>query len=64
VTVTAALRAPVAVGVNVTLIVQLAPAAKLVPQVFVWPKSPALLPVIAILVMVSAVEPELESVTA
>jgi hypothetical protein len=33
--VTAALRAPVAVGVNVTLIEQLAPAATLVPQVLV-----------------------------
>jgi hypothetical protein len=33
--VTAALRAPVAVGLNVTLMVQLAPAATLVPQVLV-----------------------------
>jgi len=34
------LREPVAVGVNVTLIVQLDPAARLVPQVFVCAKSP------------------------
>jgi uncharacterized membrane protein len=33
--VTAAVRVPVAVGLNVTLIVQLVPAATLVPQVFV-----------------------------
>ena len=32
---TEALRVPVAVGLNVTLIEQLAPAATLVPQVFV-----------------------------
>ena len=35
-TVSAPLRVPVAVGVNVTLIVQLAKAARLVPQVLVW----------------------------
>ena len=34
------LREPVAVGVKVTLRVQLAPAAKLEPQVLVWAKSP------------------------
>lgn len=33
--VTAPLRGPVAVGVNVTLIVQLAPAVTVLPQVFV-----------------------------
>jgi hypothetical protein len=34
------LRKPVALGVKVTLRVQLAPAAKLEPQVLVWAKSP------------------------
>jgi hypothetical protein len=62
--VTAALRAPVAVGVNVTLILQLAPAARLVPQVFVWLKSPLFVPVMAMLVMPSAAVPVLERVTA
>jgi hypothetical protein len=62
--VTAALRAPVAVGVNVTLILQLAPAATLAPQVFVWLKSPLFVPVIVMLVMLSAAVPVLERVTA
>jgi len=39
VTVSAPVRVPVAVGVNVTLIVQLAPAATLDPQLLVWEKS-------------------------
>ena len=39
-TVSVPLRAPVVVGVNVTLIVQLAPAATEVPQVLVCAKSP------------------------
>ena len=34
------LRAPMAVGVKVTVIVQGAPAARLEPQVLVWEKSP------------------------
>ena len=36
VTVKLPLRVPVAVGAKVTLIVQLAPAATLAPQLFVW----------------------------
>jgi hypothetical protein len=40
-----ALRDPVAFGVNVTLMVQLAPAPTLVPHVLVWAKSPGLRPV-------------------
>jgi hypothetical protein len=64
VTVTAALRAPVAVGVNVTLILQMAPTATLVPQVFVWLKSPLFAPVIVMLLMLSAAVPVFESVTA
>jgi hypothetical protein len=46
--VTEAFRVPVAVGLNVTLIVQLAPAATLAPQVFVCEKSPLFVPPIAI----------------
>jgi hypothetical protein len=38
--VTEPLRAPVAVGVKVTLIEQEAPAATLEPQVLIWEKSP------------------------
>ncbi len=40
VTLNVPLRVPVAVGVKVTLMVQLAPAATLVPQLFVCAKSP------------------------
>ena len=47
--VTFADRVPVAVGVNVTLIVQLAPAATLEPQLLVCAKSPGLVPVIEML---------------
>ena len=43
-----AARAPVAVGLNVTLTVQLAPAPKVLPQVLVIEKSPAFAPRIAI----------------
>lgn len=40
-----ALRAPVAVGLNVTLMVQFAPAATLEPHVLVSAKSPLFAPV-------------------
>ena len=40
-----AVRLPVAFGEKVTLIVQLAPVGRVVPQVFVWVKSPAFTPV-------------------
>ena len=63
VTVSEAVRLPVAVGVKVTLIVQLAPAARLLPQLLVWPKSPLLAPVTAMLVIPSAVAWGLLSVT-
>src|SRR5208337_5382639 len=56
---TAAVRVPVAVGVNVTLIVQLPPPATELPQVLVWAKSPALVPVIATLVILKAALPVL-----
>jgi hypothetical protein len=51
VTVTEAERAPAAWGENVTEIVQLPPIATLAPQVLVWLKSEALVPVIAMLAM-------------
>jgi hypothetical protein len=43
---TDAFRVPLAAGVNVTVIVQLAPPAMLVPQVLVCEKSPAFVPAI------------------
>ncbi len=64
VTATAAVRIPEAAGVNVTLIVQLAPAATDVPQVLLSAKSPPLVPVMAILVMLKDALPVLESVIA
>ena len=51
-------RLPAAVGVKVMEMVQPAFAATLVPQLFVWPKSPDA----AIDVMASAAVPELVSV--
>ena len=53
VTVDVAFRVPVTVGVKVTLTVQLAPAAKLEPQPFVWAKSLLLVPVIAMLLILT-----------
>jgi hypothetical protein len=49
------LKSPTSEGVKVTSIVQLAPAATLVLQVFVWPKSP----VVVIFVILSVAEPVL-----
>jgi hypothetical protein len=46
---TLAVREPPAVGVNVTLTLQLAPATKELPHVFFWLKSEALAPVMPIL---------------
>ena len=66
VTVNVALRAPVAVGANVTLMVQVPLAARvegLTGQLFVWPKSPGLAPVNPMLVMANAVPLGFESVT-
>jgi hypothetical protein len=61
VTATVALRAPVAVGLNVTKIVQLAPDARLAPQPMVAGKSLAL-PVSLILLIVSVAVPAFFSV--
>jgi hypothetical protein len=59
-----ALREPVAVGLNVTLIVQVAPAATLPSQLFVCAKSDVFVPANAMLLIVSAEFPVLVSVTA
>src|SRR5438046_8535940 len=67
VTVKVEMRAPVAAGVKVTLMVQVALAAKgegLRGQLLVCPKSPGLVPVKSMLVIVNAVPLGLESVTA
>jgi hypothetical protein len=55
-------RAPAAWGVNLIEIVQVAPAATLVPHAFFWLKSAALVPVNAMLVMDKTAVPVLESV--
>src|SRR5438132_9413887 len=60
------LRAPVAVGLNVTLMAQLALAARvegLKGQLLVWAKSPLLVPVMLMLAIVSAELPLLVRVT-
>jgi len=58
-----AVLVPVAVGVKPTVIVQLAPAATEPPQLFVWLKSPLLVPLIAKLVIVRRAVPVFVSVT-
>jgi hypothetical protein len=60
---TAAARDPLAVGLNVTLIEHLAPAATLDPQPLVCAKSPGLAPVSAMLEMLKAAVPVFVSVT-
>jgi hypothetical protein len=60
---TDAVRDPVEVGLNVTLMVHFAPAPTLVPHVFVRAKSPLLVPVRAMLAIVSVALPVLVSVT-
>jgi hypothetical protein len=59
VTLSVPVRAPVAVGVKVTLIVQLDPAVNADPQLLVWLK----LPLAAMLLMASDAVPLFESVT-
>jgi hypothetical protein len=53
VTVTSAVRVPVAVGWKVTVIVQLAPAAMVDPQLVVCAKSPGFVPEISMLEMLT-----------
>lgn len=63
---TLAARFPVAVGVNVTLIVHFAPTARLealAGQLLVWAKSPPFVPVRAMLEMVNGAVPLFVSVT-
>ena len=61
-TVSEALREPVAVGVNVMLIAQVAPASTLAPQLFVCAKSPAFAPPSPMLEMLSPALPVFWSV--
>jgi len=61
--VTLAARFPVAVGLNVTLMEQLALAATLAPHVLVSAKSPLLAPLMAMLVIVRAAFPLFVRVT-
>jgi len=63
VTLRAAVRVPLAVGLNFTLMVQLPPAGNELPQVWVCAKSDALVPAIAMAVMVMLVVPVFLSVT-
>src|SRR5438270_13870805 len=58
-TLSCALRALVAVGLKVTAIVQLAPGARLEPQLLVCAKSPGLVPPIEIPLMLSDAPPSL-----
>jgi hypothetical protein len=58
-----AIRFPVAPGVNVTVTRHLAPAATLVPQLFVTAKSAAFAPLAAMDVIVKAADPLLVRVT-
>ena len=58
-----AVRAPTAVGVKVTVIVQLPLAATELAHVLVWAKSPGLAPVKPMLLMLRAVFPVLFTVT-
>jgi hypothetical protein len=56
-------RLPVAAGVNVTPIVQEAPAVRLVPQLLVCEKSPGLAPVIVTPLISSVALPVFVAVT-
>ena len=58
-----AVRDPATVGVKVVLMVQLLPAATLLPQVFVCAKSPGFVPASEMLEMLRVAFPVLESVT-
>ena len=57
------LRLPLAAGVNITAIVQFAPAASVMPHVLACAKSLALVPVTAMLVMLKVALPVLLRVT-
>ncbi len=55
--------ATLGLGVNVTLILQLAPGTKMLPQVFVCAKSPLFVPAIRMLAIVRGAVPEFCRVT-
>jgi hypothetical protein len=57
VTLSVVVRVPDAVGLNVTLMLQLAPSESMVPQVWVCAKSPAFFPPMLILVMFNVAVP-------
>ena len=59
VTMIVAVLLPAAVGLNVTEIVQFAAAARLLPQVLVWAKSPGFVPPSAMLSMLNGPFPPL-----
>lgn len=61
-TVTAALSGPLSWGVKVTVMVQFAPAARVVAQVLVWEKLVTLDPVMEIRLMVTVAVPTFVSV--
>jgi hypothetical protein len=58
-----AVRFPLPVGVNITLMVQLPPAGTELPQLLLCPKSLAFVPVIAMPEMLSEALPVLERIT-
>lgn len=58
----AAEREPAAAGVNVTLMLQLLPAASVDPQVFICPKSAVFAPVSPIPVIARSADPVLDKV--
>jgi len=58
-----AVRVPLAVGLKVTLMAQLPLAATELPQLLVWAKSPAFVPVMAMLVRLKEAPPVLVRVT-
>lgn len=60
---TDALRAPVAVGLNVTAIEHIALTVRLAPQLLVWEKSPLLAPVMLMEMLASAAVPVLVRLT-
>jgi hypothetical protein len=55
-------RDPVAVGLKVALILQLLCAARLLPQLLVWAKSPGSVPLMVIRVIETALAPVFVSV--
>ena len=63
VTVSTALKAAAVAGVKVTAIEQFEPAASELPQVLVWAKLEAFVPVMAMVLMLNAALPAFDKVT-